>query len=912
MSAPIADRWSWDEVSWASHCGNCIANCSYRIYTADGQVVFQEQSGGMPGHPGVPDMNPLGCQKGGAWHTQAAGDERLLYPLRRVGERGSGSWERVSWTDALEMMADAVIDAIESEGTQSILMDPGPESGVAGGSGRHRLAEAIDSVSMDSNSTVGDVHLGHWMTFGSLLGGSGADDTFRSDVIIVWNGNPAFTRIPYFHYLPEARYRGATVVLVAPDYSPSAMHADLHVPVRPGSDAALALSVCWVLCDEDLVRTDFVRAQTDLPFLVRADTGRYLRATDMGDDGLAEQFFVWGADGLTEVDSARLPDEEESKRFVLEGTWEVTLAEGSTTEVTTVYSLLRKRFEEYRPELATSICDVHPDTIRQLARLVASGRTKLYNGLGSCKHHHGDLMERAMDLVLALTGNWGRAGTGLDTYIIALLEGEVLGMMKGAAGIDAADATIAGLDAYLDAAGSMVPPKTEGQAVLEMMRQGATNQVSTPPAFFFWYHCGYDEIWEHEGWGDSPRPIRDYVREAQARGWWSGLVRPKPQTTPRVLFQAGTNVLRRTRGGQRQLLEHLWPKLDLVAVLDWKMSTVGLHADLVLPVACEHERIDLHAANSHSWERMLSEQAVEPRGESRSDWEIFRDLSATISRRAQERGLETFPDSHGGVRAYADVVNRVTRDGVITTAEDVIDEVLRDSALSGNLPAGTTLQSLRETGWVKPERLPRIVSAVCGSDVDEPGPFVAYRDHVERLIPYPTLTGRAQFLIDHPWFIEADEHLPRHKEPPPAGGDHPLQLTGGHPRWSIHATNSSSNMMLATTQGRPTIHLSPLDASARGIDDGDLVRVFNDVGELRLWARVTPAVRPKQVILYASWEQYLFPEWKDVTWVEPGMVKWLHFAGGYGHLGYSEQQWQPQQSDRLYRVDVELVDVSGR
>ncbi len=69
---------------------------------------------------------------------------------------------------------------------------------------------------------------------------------------------------------------------------------------------------------------------------------------------------------------------------------------------------------------------------------------------------------------------------------------------------------------------------------------------------------------------------------------------------------------------------------------------------------------------------------------------------------------------------------------------------------------------------------------------------------------------------------------------------------------------------------------------------------FNDLGELRVPARLSSSIRPGQVVLYASWEQYLYPEWKDVTWVEPGMEKPLHFAGGYGHLAYADLQWQPQ------------------
>lgn len=113
--------------------------------------------------------------------------------------------------------------------------------------------------------------------------------------------------------------------------------------------------------------------------------------------------------------------------------------------------------------------------------------------------------------------------------------------------------------------------------------------------------------------------------------------------------------------------------------------------------------------------------------------------------------------------------------------------------------------------------------------------------------------------------------------------------------------------MLETTRGHPVVHVNPSDAEARGVVDEDLVEVFNDVGALRVAAKISPAVRPGQLVLYASWEQYLFAGWKDVTWVEPGVVKWLHFAGGYGHLGYSPMQWQPQQADRVYRVDLRLA-----
>ncbi len=896
-------RWTWEKATWSSHCGNCIANCAYRLYTKDGSAVTEEQSGGLPAFDGVPDMNPLGCQKGAAWQVQLSEGDRVLRPMKRVGERGSGSFEPVTWKEAFDLVADAIIDAVDADGPDAVLFEGGAEGGLLASMARTRLSRALGAVNLDGNATVSDVHLGHWMTFGNLLGGSGADDTFRSDVVIIWNGNPAFTRIPYFHYLPEARYHGAKVVIIAPDYSPSAMHADMFVPVRPGTDAALALSVCHVILSEGLADMEFVVSQTDLPLLVRLDTRRFLRESDVVPSGREDGFYVWDAsEGLKGAPRETLLLGGISP--VAEGAWSVELSDGSSVEVTTVLSIMRKRLEAYAPEAASEICGVAPETIRLLARMVTSGRTKLYNGLGSCKHYHGDLMERSMDLVLALSGSWGKPGTGFDTYIIALMEGEVLAMFKQRFGAEASEEAMASLDSFVGMLRASDPAMSEGKAFLALMRAGAALTGMVPPAHFFYHHCGFADVWDLPGYGDNPRPLAEHVSEAEEEGWWAGLVRPAIGKPPRVMIQAGTNVLRRTRGGQRMLLANLWPHMELVVTVDWRMNTAGLYSDIILPVACEGERVELHAANSHSFERMLSDKAFEPASDTMPEWELFMALGRAIAERAEARGITSLPGPGGTAHPYSDLATALTSRTTFPSDEAALDEVLRDGALLGNLPAGSSLESIRETGWVRPEHLPRAMASVCGSDLPDDGPFVAYRNHVEDGVPFETLTGRAQFYIDHPWFLEADEELPRHKEPPAMGGDYPLRLTGGHPRWSIHATNTTNRLMLETTRGHPVVHLNPADARARGVSDDDEVELFNDMGSLRVAAKVSPAVRPGQLVLYASWEQYLFAGWKDATWVEPGVVKWLHFAAGYGHLGYSPAQWQPQQSDRVYRVDL--------
>ncbi|MCK6557523.1 ethylbenzene dehydrogenase, partial [Candidatus Binatia bacterium] len=93
------ERWSWDKVVWASHCINCYpGNCPERVYLKDGKIVREEVAATFKTiMPGVPDMNPMGCQKGAGWSRMLESEERILYPLKRVGERGSGQWERVTW-----------------------------------------------------------------------------------------------------------------------------------------------------------------------------------------------------------------------------------------------------------------------------------------------------------------------------------------------------------------------------------------------------------------------------------------------------------------------------------------------------------------------------------------------------------------------------------------------------------------------------------------------------------------------------------------------------------------------------------------------------------------------------------------------------------------------------------------------
>ncbi|MGR9091832.1 MAG: molybdopterin-dependent oxidoreductase, partial [Gammaproteobacteria bacterium] len=117
--------WQWDKVTWGTHTNACVPNgCSFRVFVKNGIVWREEQAMRNPAsNPDYPDYNPLGCQKGCSFHANLYSEERVTHPLKRVGERGSGKWQRVSWDDALEEIAESIVDGIEEFGPDSFITD---------------------------------------------------------------------------------------------------------------------------------------------------------------------------------------------------------------------------------------------------------------------------------------------------------------------------------------------------------------------------------------------------------------------------------------------------------------------------------------------------------------------------------------------------------------------------------------------------------------------------------------------------------------------------------------------------------------------------------------------------------------------------------------------------------------------
>lgn len=906
------NRWSWDRVTFGTHCLNCLATCPYRVYSKDGDILFEEPAGVFEQvNPDVPDMNPMSCQKGSAWSQQITGPDRLLYPLRRAGERGEGKWERISWDEALTEIAEAVVEAVDLEGPESIVFEETVEGGLLTQAPYLRFASQIGAVTLDANGLINDFPAGHHITFGKFSCASSQDDTFNAGVILIWHSNPAYTSIPYAHFITEARYNGATVVTVAPDYSASAVVSDYYLPIKAGTDAAFALAMCQVIIEEGLMNEEFVISQTDLPLLVNKKTRRFIRGTDIDEQAPEDQFYWW--DGATDsiLPAPRDTLNTGAAKPALRGSWNIEGRDHASIDVTTVFELMLERLDGYKPELATDMCGVHPDSIRHLARMIAARPTKVMEGFNAPKYYHGDLMERAMCLVLALTGNWGRKGAGIQGLALAGLDGYQLWGMKQKRGVQETIRIMDGVDDAMAQLREQNPDNTEEMLGYDLLQRGLVAGTASPPAFFHYYHCGYKETWNNAAWSDPTmaKSFDDYLQDSIRRGWWGGLVKPGPGTDPTVFFSVATNPVRRQRGGSSGLLETLWPGLEKIVVVDNRMSATALQADIVLPAAMQYERTNLQYAITHSFSIGFSDRAVPPQGEAKTEWEIFSLLCEKVEEQAVEQDCEDYQDGRKQPKTFTGLSKRFTANGAYVDEEDIIEEWIQDSIEAGTLPRGASLQMLREQGTVRFTGLGMFAPGLSlASDVKPTEPVTAFTWHTEKGVPFPTLTRRAQFLIDHPWFAEAGEDLICHKDPPQMGGNYPFLLTSGHSRWTIHACSMGNSVLAETHRAEPLANLSPLDAERLGIADGDLVEIRNDRGSAKIRTRLSGRIRPGQVVIYNGWEPHMFDNWQGPNQVEPGMVKWLHLVSRYGHLRYLPFGWQPVPADRAVYIDVKKAE----
>jgi anaerobic selenocysteine-containing dehydrogenase len=189
--------------------------------------------------------------------------DRVLYPLKRTGPKGAGEFERITWDEALEEIKSRWTGIIDQYGATAImphvyLGHEGILNGLTSGDAFfNKLGSSVaEKTYCESGSSTAYI-----MTVGAI-GGTDLESYAHANYIIVWAMNMLSTNIHGWRFIQEAQKKGAKVVVIDPARTRTAKQADWYIPIRPATDAALALAMINVIIDEDLVDHEYVAKYT--------------------------------------------------------------------------------------------------------------------------------------------------------------------------------------------------------------------------------------------------------------------------------------------------------------------------------------------------------------------------------------------------------------------------------------------------------------------------------------------------------------------------------------------------------------------------------------------------------------------------------------------------------------------------
>ena len=388
---------------------NCTGSCAWNVHVRGGIVHRVEPPNDYPDS----DYSPRGCMKGQSYHKRTYDPNRIKYPMKRVGARGQGMWKRITWDEAYDYIVSEIKRITKKYGSEAVwIYPPVPATGVVKQGAGFRFASVNKFGIGTFYNWYGDLPLAHPITWNVQTEEHELMDVQNSRYVILWGSDMVQTRIPDAHFFMDVRAKGVKTVYISPYFDPTASAVNEWVRPRQGTDAALALGMCNVVVKMGLAKNDYIKRTTSGPLLVRDDTGKYLRASDLMADGNAKTFMVWDADT-----GAPKADQYFSDTPALTGTYTVTLKDGKQVSCTTAHSLFLKNLESYDPVTVSEITGVPATDIKRLAIEYASvSPASIWTGTGINHWYHGDLMGRAVIALGILTGNVGRQGGGVSPW----------------------------------------------------------------------------------------------------------------------------------------------------------------------------------------------------------------------------------------------------------------------------------------------------------------------------------------------------------------------------------------------------------------------------------------------------------------------------------------------------------------
>ena len=390
-------------------CALCTSRCGAIAVVEDGRLVRLEPD---PSHPTGRAL----CVKGRVAPELVYHPDRILHPLKRTRSKSSRDpgWEQIGWDEALDTVAARLTQLAADHGPESVVFTTAsPSTSALSDSiawiGRLRNAFGSPNHSVSMELCGWGRFLASQFVFGAAVPGDYMPDLDHAGCILFWGYNPSVARLSHATATVDALNRGARLIVVDPRQVGFASRAHHWLQVRPGPDGALALGLAHVMIEHDWFDQDFVRQWTNGPLLVRSDTGRLLRASDVSASEAYSSFVTW--DAAAAAPSVYRPaDGVFGERVSLAGTVDVATTDGAVT-CRTVFDRTREMCARYSPDAVAAITGVRADQIVAAARTLWESRpTAFYSWSGVEQQTGSTQTARAINLVYALTGSFDVEG----------------------------------------------------------------------------------------------------------------------------------------------------------------------------------------------------------------------------------------------------------------------------------------------------------------------------------------------------------------------------------------------------------------------------------------------------------------------------------------------------------------------
>ena len=262
-NAAEATTESFTGEVWQSCTLNCGAHCALKFHIKNGKLDWVE-SDNLPEQEGAPQMRA--CLRGRAMRYWLNAPGRLNYPMKRVGKRGEGKFERIEWDEAYDLLAGEIERVVKDYGYEAVFVSYARGLWPVSGSPFERLMNCYGGyLRYYGDYSSAQLQAGCYYTYGDdgYFSASAISEITQADLVIFFGNSPTETRMgggsASWEFTRACEEGDFKLIIIDPRHNETAAnHKGEWIAIRPGTDAALVAGIAYVLITEELVDQDFL------------------------------------------------------------------------------------------------------------------------------------------------------------------------------------------------------------------------------------------------------------------------------------------------------------------------------------------------------------------------------------------------------------------------------------------------------------------------------------------------------------------------------------------------------------------------------------------------------------------------------------------------------------------------------